>query len=488
MQKIIWTSLIVWAAATAGQAQTFTTLESFNQTNGAGPAYLSLIQGLNGSLYGTTLGGGSSGDGTVFRINQADAFVPVASNLNGGIQPLSGLVPAPSGNFYGTTYFGGPFSSGEVYKMTPSGVISSLYGFCSSPQTNCPDGENPVGGLVLASNGLLYGTTAFGGAGASGTVFSLTQTGTLTTLHSFCTLANCADGSQPEGTLIQATNGRIYGTTNSGGTQGSGTVFEITPGGALGTVHTFCSLTNCDDGVYPIGGLIQASDGNLYGTTQFGGAMQGGLGGGGTVFKINPSTGVLTTVYVFCSQPYCTDGSNPFGALVEGTDGNFYGTTAGGGAANAGGTYSLTDGTIFQLTPQGVLTTLYSFCTVAGCPDGFSPEGALTQSTNGNFYGTTCGGICGGPLGNGTVFKLSMGLRPFVTTLPTSGQVGQQIRILGSNLTGATSVTFNGVSAAFTVTGSTYITATVPAGATSGRVLVVTPRGTFRSRLLFRVP
>ncbi|MGA2578529.1 MAG: choice-of-anchor tandem repeat GloVer-containing protein [Bryobacteraceae bacterium] len=490
MQKPNWCEnlgmrLVLWAVtAMALSAQTFTTLESFDGTNGAGPAYISLVQGFNASLYGTTLLGGSSGNGTVFTISRTDAFASLTSSLN-GIQPISGLVLAPSGEFYGTTYFGGPHGAGEVFKMSASGDAAALYGFCPSPQ--CPDGENPVGGLVLATNGDLYGTATFGGANDAGTLFKLTQSGTYTTLYSFCIQANCADGSQPQGTLIQATNGRIYGTTNIGGTAQGGTVFEITPSGALGTVHEFCSMANCADGTSPIGGLIQGTDGNLYGTTQFGGVLPGGEGGSGTVYKINPATNSLTTLYVFCRQPYCTDGESPFGALVEGTDGNFYGTTWGGGAANAGGSYSLTAGTVFQLTPQGVLTTLHSFCTESGCPDGFDPEGALTQSTNGAFYGTTCGGACGGTSGDGTVFKLSMGLHPFVRTVPTAGEVGAQIRILGSDLTGATSVTFNGTAAAFTVTASSLITATVPAGATTGRVRVVIPEGTLTSNAAFQV-
>jgi uncharacterized repeat protein (TIGR03803 family) len=493
MQELRWLKslgirIVLYAgAAMALSAQTFTTLESFDGTNGAGPAWGALLQGLNGSLYGTTLLGGASGDGTVFTISRADAFASLTGNLDGGIQPVSGLVLAPSGEFYGTTYSGGPHGAGEVFKLSASGAATALYGFCPSPQTNCLDGENPVGGLVLATNGDLYGTTTFGGANDGGTVFKVTQAGTYATLYSFCSQANCTDGEQPEGGLMQATNGRIYGTTNIGGTEQGGTIFEITPSGALGTVHEFCSQTNCADGTTPIGGLIQGTDGNLYGTTQFGGSLPGGQSGSGTIYKINPATGSLTTLYVFCSQPYCTDGYSPFGALVEGTDGNFYGTTEAGGAANAGGSYSLTAGTVFRITPQGVLTTLYSFCTQAGCPDGFDPEGALVQSTNGSFYGATCDGACGGTTGDGTVFKLSMGLHPFVRTVPTAGEAGQQIRILGTNLTGATSVTFNGTAAAFTVTSAALITATVPAGATSGRVQVVIPAGTLTSNAAFQV-
>lgn len=477
----------VWAvvlSAAAAQAQTFSVLETFTGSNGAGPAYQSMVQGFNGSLYGTTLLGGA-GNGTVFTISPMDAFASLTSNLAGGIQPVSGLLLAPNGEFYGTTYLGGPHGAGEVFTMSATGAVTALYGFCPNPQANCPDGENPAGGLVLATNGKLYGTTTLAGAHGSGTVFSLTVSGTETTLYSFCSQANCADGGQPSGTLIQANNGKIYGTTYTGGTGGSGTIFAITPAGAVTTVHTFCSLPNCADGIMPIAGLIQGTDGDLYGTTQFGGVTPGGTNGQGTVYKLDPTTGILTTLYVFCSLSGCADGESPFGPVIEGTDGNFYGTTAAGGAGHA----TLLTGTIFQLTPQGALTTLHSFCTVTGCPDGAAPEGGLVQSTNGSFYGATCAGTCtgGSGEGEGTVFKLSMGLPPFVTTLPTTGRVGQQIKILGTNLTGATSVTFNGVAATFTVSAPTLINATVPAGATTGRVLVVTPRRTLRSNVAFRV-
>ena len=283
---------------------------------------------------------------------------------------------------------------------------------------------------------------------------------------------------------MQASNGKIYGTTNTGGTERSGTVFEITPSGTFSTVHEFCSLTNCADGGGPIGGLIQGTDGNLYGTTDNGGANPNDTpNGAGTIYKIDPATNSLTTLYVFCSLPNCTDGESPFGALVEGTDGNFYGTTWGGGV----GTFVLTAGTVFQMTPAGALTTLYSFCTQSGCPDGSNPEGALAQSTNGNFYGTTCGGDCIGASGDGTVFELSMGLHPFVRIVPIAGEVAEQVRILGTDLTGATSVTFNGTAAAFTVNAATLITATVPAGATTGKVKGVIPQGTLTSNVAFRV-
>jgi uncharacterized repeat protein (TIGR03803 family) len=194
----------------------------------------------------------------------------------------------------------------------------------------------------------------------------------------------------------------------------------------------------------------------------------------GRVFKMTPS-GTLTTLYGF---------PEPAGpsALVQATDGNFYGTTAGGGANE--------NGTVFQITPSGMLTTLYSFCPQSGCADGSGPEAGLVQGTDGNFYGTASGGgNCGEPvLDCGTVFSLSTGLGPFVETLPSSGKVGNAVTILGTNLTGATSVTFKGTAAVFTVVSSSEITTTVPAGATSGIVRVVTPGGTLSSNVPFRVP
>jgi uncharacterized repeat protein (TIGR03803 family) len=170
------------------------------------------------------------------------------------------------------------------------------------------------------------------------------------------------------------------------------------------------------------------------------------------------------------------DGESPFAGLVEGTDGDFYGTTQEGGAAGYG--------TIFKITPSGTLTSLYSFCVQPGCPDGASPSAALVQGTDGNFYGTTAHG---GSRTAGTVFSLSMGLGPFVKTQTTSGGVGAVVKILGTGLTGATRVTFNGVVAAFEVVSSSLIATTVPAGAASGTVQVVTPAGTVSSNVPFRV-
>ena len=205
--------------------------------------------------------------------------------------------------------------------------------------------------------------------------------------------------------------------------------------------------------------------------------MGGGAHGHGTVFRITPS-GTLTTLYSFCSQSACTDGATPYAGLIQATDGNLYGTTAGGGARN-------NDGTVFKITPTGTLTTLHRFCFQSGCADGAGPLSGLIQATDGNLYGTT---DAGGVDGFGTVFRLNVDLGPFVETLPASGKVGAAVKILGTNLTGATSVSFNGTGAAFEVVSASEISTTVPTGATTGTVQVVTPDGTLSSNVPFRVP
>ena len=326
-----------------------------------------------------------------------------------GQDPTS-LILGTDGNFYGTTWHGGALLTnvGTVFEITPSGTLTTLYSFCD--QSGCPDGESPSGGLIQAADGDFYGTTVAGGATTYGTVFKITPGGMLTTIHSFCIERRCTDGANPYATLIQVANGDFYGTTYNGGANSYGTVFKITPRGALTTLYSFCAQSGCTDGQYPYAGLVQATTGDFYGTTYFG----GGANNGGTVFKITPS-GTLTTLYSFCVQSGCPDGENPSG-LVPATNGDFYGTTSFGGASN--------DGTVFKITPSGTLTTLYSFCAQSGCPDGEAPAG-LVQSTNGAFYGTTSYGgyfYIGCEFGCGTIFRLSVGLRPFVRTVPQYGR------------------------------------------------------------------
>jgi uncharacterized repeat protein (TIGR03803 family) len=300
-----------------------------------------------------------------------------------GANPLAAMLQASNGNLYGTTDYGGANSTdaacgggcGTVFKITPSGTLSTIYSFCS--QSGCTDGAHPYARLVQGTDGNFYGTTVYGGASEScsvgwgcGTIFKISPSGTLTTLHS---LDENTDGVGASG-LILSIDGNFYGTAGGGGVSGHGTVFKITPSGRLTTLYSFCSQTACTDGSEPMSGLVQATDGNFYGTTFYGGANDNG-----TVFRITPS-GTLTTLHSFDS----TDGSNPPAGVVQATDGNLFGITQFGGAKRYG--------TVFEITTGGALTTLYSFCSQSSCTDDQIPYAELVQGTDDNFYGTTSPG------------------------------------------------------------------------------------------------
>ncbi len=477
--------LLCAAITIVARAQTFTSLATFDFTNGANPSSLSLVQGIDGNLYGTTVSGGSlaciGGCGTIFRITTSGALTSLYSfcaqaGCADGINPYAGLIQGTDGNLYGTTSGGGQFRGGTVFKMTLDGTFTSLYSFCT--QANCADGGYPEAALIQGTDGNFYGTTWAGGTDGAGTVFQITSMGKLTTIGNF----NMQNGSDPVAGLLQATNGKFYGTAFEGGFE-SGTIFEVSRGRGLLPLYVFCSQPNCTDGANPSAGLVEGVDGNLYGTTYRGGANCIETGTGcGTVFQL-AARGMLTTLYSFCSHPNCTDGMQSSAGLVQATDENLYGTTVRGGSNDS---CNMGCGTVFEITPEGVLTTLHSFAST----DGATPQGGLLQATDGNFYGTTTYGgsndICP-TYGCGTVFSLATGLGPFVTFLPAGGRVGAEVGILGTNLTGARKVTFGGTSTKFRVTSPTLILTHVPAGATTGYVTVTTPSGTLSSNVPFQV-
>jgi uncharacterized repeat protein (TIGR03803 family) len=435
------------------------------------------------------------------------------ANFNGKNGSVPGpVIQATDGNFYGTTFSGGAHSQGNVFRMTPTGKLNSIYSFCSLP--NCADGQSPESAPVLGSDGNLYGVTNSGGSANSGVVYKMTLGGKITTLYSFCATRPCNDGQYPTG-VIQASDGNLYGTTSSGGKFNSGTIFQISPSGAFKLLYTFCSLANCADGGIPLFPPMQGSDGNLYG-----GANAGG-NAGGVVYELTQA-GTLNVLQNFCYgfSSTCYTGAYPT-RLVQDDQGNLFGTAANGGSYNSGTVFEITStdkfiglhrftfsgrvaaiwgltlasdgnlygvatdnatfasatgnkpnvyGIIFRITPAGDFTTLASFYD--------APNGPLFQGTDGNLYGTTGeGGPGNSGYGYGTVFKLSIGSSPMVETVPVAGKVGTQVLILGNHLTGTSSVTFSGVAAAFTVESDTYIKATVPKGATTGPVSVVTPSG-----------
>jgi uncharacterized repeat protein (TIGR03803 family) len=395
--------------ASAAHAQTVTSLYSFSNTTDGYEPTAPLILASDGNFYGTTDDGGTGSnaqdnEGTIFRITPAGVFTTVYRfcNLSGcadGEIPIPGLIEAADGNLYGTTFDGGAHQDGAVFKINPAtGAFSVVYSFCS--KTSCADGQNPEAGLVQGSDGNFYGTTVIGGTNNLGTVFKLTPAGTLTTLYNFCSLANCSDGDYPVSGLVQASDGNFYGATGLYSSQGNGTVYKITSSGSLTTLHNFCATSGCSDGQFSSSTLIQAGDGNLYGTTQ-----DGGTNGSGTAFQITTS-GTLTSLYSFCSTSGCPDGRAPQSGLLQATDGNLYGTTARGGTSNI----QADSGTFFQLSTTGNFNSIYSFCSVGGCTDGETPNGPPVQGVNGNFYGTT---QQGGANSDGNVFELAP-----ATTLP----------------------------------------------------------------------
>lgn len=447
-------------------AVTFTTLVNFDGTNGTNGA--DLIQGPDGNLYGTS-GGGANGSGLLFKMTPAGRLTPVY-NFCSETECADGNGPGDlalgtDGNFHGGTDFGGAFGYGTLFKITEKGTLTTLYNFDGA------DGRS-FKYLVQASGGNFYGTTTNGGnvtqcdGNGCGTVFKITPNGTLTTLYDFCGQAGCPDGAILFDSLVQGPNGEYYGATWGGGPANGGTLFSITPEGTLATLYSFCVVNYpfCGDGSNPIT-LVLGGDGNFYGATANGGRSAG------TVFKITPG-GTLTTIYSFCTLVGCTDGSTPRDGMILGSDGNFYGTTYYGGAND--------EGTVYQITPAGVLTPLHSF----DGTDGNYPISLLFQATNGTFYGTT---NSGGSSDDGTIFSLAIGLNPFVETAPISGTVGTKVIILGNKLKGTTNVTFNGTAATFKVVHGTEITTIVPGGATTGPVQVTTPSRTLTSNVNFLV-
>jgi uncharacterized repeat protein (TIGR03803 family) len=436
---------------------------------------------------------------------------------NDGYGVSAPVVQATDGNFYGTTSTGGFYYSGTLFRMTPTGEVTDLFNFCSEAQ--CANGSNPVAGPVLGSDGNLYGVVGSGGHNNSGIFYKSTLDGDFTTVYEFCATYPCTDGGGPNGIFL-ASDGNFYGTAGGGGNaSNSGTIFSISLTGQLKLLYTFCAIPpTCEDGASPDFGPVQGNDGNLYGVTLLGGTM-----GGGVLYELT-STGIYSVLHDFCDA--YTDGCNgsePY-YVVRDANGNLFGTTAYGGNNKSGTVFELTatgqyivlysfpidngptwpytglmlasdgniygvsgggrfnGGLIYEITQAGEYRTLHNFLSTNY---GWEPTGPMSQGTNGDLYGTTSYGP--GEF-SGSVFSLSYpSLKPIVETVPVAGPVGQGVIILGNGLTGSTSVKFNGVTAEFTVKSDTCIQATVPASATTGTVSVVTPTGTLNSYPQFLV-
>jgi uncharacterized repeat protein (TIGR03803 family) len=368
---------VVVAPAISAHGQTFTVLHTFAGTpDGANPLFGPLLRGKAGNFYGTTAGGGAFGFGTVFEVDTTgNEIVRYSFSGQDGSYPLAGVIPDSQGNVYGTTLSGGDFGAGAVFKLSRKGNYKVLHSFAGSP-----DGAMPWAALVRDQADNFYGTTSIGGVFNLGTVFKLDPTGAETVLHSF---TGVPDGSDPIAALIRDPAGNLYGTTQSGGTYSSGTVFKLDATGKYSVLHSFSGGAG---GQGPQTGVRRDAAGNLYGTTC------GGVGGG-TVFKLD-TTGKFDVLYFFAGSP---DGECPQGRLIRDTAGNIYGTTGGGGAYGGG--------TVFKLDAAGNETVLHSFAFA----DGADPAAGLVIDAAGNLYGSTQSGgdpNCNPPNGCGTVFRI----------------------------------------------------------------------------------
>jgi uncharacterized repeat protein (TIGR03803 family) len=429
--------------AGASPAQTVSTVFNFSLTTGAGPSFETLTQGRDGKLYGTTSSWGENGRGTVFRFSPATGTVSVLHSFGGtdGDEPGSGLTLATDGNFYGTTVYGGS-DYGVLYRISSAGTYTVLHEFLGGG-----DGSSPYWPPIEASDGNLYGV-AGGGDEFAPIVYKLTRSGVYSIVYS----SDFSAGGWEISGLMQGSDSLLYTTSQTGGADGCGAIAKFTLTGVLRATHAF----NCSNqGAFGEAPLIQAADGNYYGTT-----TGGGVSDEAVLFQLTSSFGE-NVLYNFGS----TGATNPYARLVQGTDGNLYGTT-----------YS---GELYSWNFTSGYSGFYTFAF------GSDVSSGLMQDTSGLFYGPS---FQGGTHNAGYIYSLNMGLAPFVTFVRSQGAVGSSAQVLGQGLTGTTGVTFNGVAAtSFTVVNDTYMTAVVPSGAATGKVVVTTPSGALTSNVNFRI-
>jgi uncharacterized repeat protein (TIGR03803 family) len=358
-----------------------------------------LTQGTNGDFYGTTQTGGPFNYGTAFQTSTNGTFITqVSFTGTNGSSPRGALAEGTDGKFYGTTSNGGTNSSGTVFVLSPEGGLKSLYSFSDGA-----DGSIPVAGLTLGDDGVLYGVATAGGVNRQGTAFRIAADGQLVPLHSF---AGGNEGTMPDAALLEMTPGNFLGVSSRGGTNGFGNIFRLAPDGAVTPFYVFSGGM---DGSAPAGGLVQGMDGNFYGVTRSN--TIAGHAFYGTIFRLSPN-GALGTLYALNFG----DGHYPAAGLVEGSDGNFYGTTYAGGASD--------NGTVFRIAADGSFATLVSF---DGFDTGAHPAAALLEAADGALYGTTS---TGGPRGAGTIFRLSTISAPQLIYGPAS-----QAPVAGSSVT-----------------------------------------------------
>jgi uncharacterized repeat protein (TIGR03803 family) len=445
----------------AEPATTYTVLHILGNNSGD-PAfpYLDVFaQARDGNLYTTSSGGGANNQGTVFQLTPGGQVTVLHSfHVSDGAVPYGGLTLGTDGSLYGTTTSGGAAGQGTIFRITTDGAFTVLRDLSATAQEGCCPMAPPIQG----PDGNFYGTTGNGNGAIpnfTGTVYKLTPSGTFTALYRFDDPTDGGNLALPAALTLGA-DGNFYGTTL--GRHGPyGAVYRITPEGALTVLHTF----NGTDGAKPYGPLIQGSDGNFYGTTR-----RGGTSNVGTIYRMTPA-GVVTDIFSFAGSYYA-----PLAGLVQATDGNFY-----------GGAFGTRGGTLFQLTAAGSLSNVHPFQVT----DGIAPYNTLIQHTNGSLYGATYEGglLANGAYAQGVVYRLNVGLGPFVRFLPAQSpaSVGSTIQVLGQGFTQATAVRFGGVAASFHVVSDTYLTAVVPSGATTGPLTVTVGGSNLSSNQVFRI-
>jgi len=454
-------------AAVPAHAQTPTLLYNFrlSHTDVCQPED-NFVQGRDGYMYGIGENCGANDGGGVYKISTTGVESVVFNFPSGWSSCFSGLTQGNDGNFYGTC-FTTPTGNGSIFQLTPAGVFTDKYDF-----TGVYGDTEPLYAPIQASDGNFYGTTGYDPF-TCGNIYKLTSAGVYTNLHTFSG-SDCG----PASSLFQASDGNLYGTLYncSINTSISGCVYKISTAGVFKEIYGFSYLGT--NGYHPCTGVIQGKDGKLYGATNTGAAnSSGGL------YKLT-TAGVYTGLHDFnnTTDASCVDNVGRTNVnLLQVTDGNFYGMNGASGPTG--------NGSIYKLTSTDVFTAFLFPSTDA---DGNSPISTLLQNTNGLVYGTTSAGgpsTCSPPC-QGAFFSVSTGDAPFVKLEPTqkTGNVGAKVGMFGQGFSSASVVKFGGVAAkSVTLSGKTYLTAVVPAGAHTGAVTVTTGATSLTSPQNFNV-